>query len=166
MIVEHRYFDPCIMSIIILNAFALTFVWIGISPKITSAIEVGQEGFTIIFMIECFLKLVAYQKQYFNNGWNNFDFMVVVGGIYGLVMKNQITAQLSVFRILRVCRVLRLLKKAKRLYIIFNAFIHTIPAFVNVGSLIMVLIYIFSVLGNRIFAKVKMTGSLDRHKNF
>ena len=70
------------------------------------------------------------------------------------------------FRILRVCRVLRLLKKAKRLYIIFNSFIHTIPAFVNVGSLIMVLIYIFAVLGNRIFADVKLSGSLTQHKNF
>lgn len=70
------------------------------------------------------------------------------------------------FRILRVARVLRLLKKAKRLYIIFNSFIHTIPAFVNVGSLIMVLIYIFSVLGVRIFSKIKITGALNQHKNF
>ena len=92
--------------------------------------------------------------------------MVVVGGIYGLVMKSQLSQQLSVFRILRACRVLRLLKKAKRLYIIFNSFIHTIPAFVNVGSLIMVLIYIFSVLGVRIFSKIKITGALNEHSNF
>ena len=109
---------------------------------------------------------MAYRKSYFLNGWNNFDFFVVLGGIVGLVFKSEITQQLSVFRILRVGRVLRLLKKAKRLYIIFNSFIHTIPAFVNVGSLIMVLIYIFAVLGNRIFADVKHSGSLTQHKNF
>lgn len=56
---------------------------------------------------------------------------------------------------------LRLLKKAKRLYIIFNSFLHTIPAFINVGSLILVLIFIFSCLGNRLFAKIMITGSLD-----
>ena len=81
-------------------------------------------------------------------------------------MSSNITSKLSVFRILRVCRVLRLLKKAKRLYIIFNSFLHTIPAFVNVGSLIMVLIYIFSVVGNRVFATIKISGSMNQHKNF
>lgn len=47
------------------------------------------------------------------------------------------------------------------MYIIFNSFLHTIPAFLNVGGLIMVLIFIFSCLGNRLFAKVMTTGSLD-----
>ena len=42
-------------------------------------------------MIECLLKLIAYQRSYFKNGWNNFDFVVVVGGIYGLVMKSQLS---------------------------------------------------------------------------
>ena len=54
-----------------------------------------------------------------------------------------------------------MLKKAKRLNIIFNSFLHSIPAFMNVGSLIIILIFIFSCLGNRLFAKVKISGSLD-----
>jgi len=91
---------------------------------------------------------------------------VVVGGSIGAVQEDSPAAALSVFRILRVCRVLRLLKKAKRLYIIFNSFIHTIPAFVNVGSLILVMIYIFSTLGNRMFAKVMLHGALTRHVHF
>ena len=70
-------------------------------------------------------------------------------------------AKLTIGRILRVGRVLRLLKKAKRLYIIFNSFLHTIPAFINVGSLILVLIFIFSCLGNRMFSKVMISGSMD-----
>jgi hypothetical protein len=59
-----------------------------------------------------------------------------------------------------------LLKRAKRLYIIFNSFIHTIPAFINVGGLIAVIIYIFAVLGNRLFANIMLSGSLDHYKNF
>lgn len=61
---------------------------------------------------------------------------------------------------------LRLLKKAKRLYIIFTSFLNTIPAFINVGSLILVLIYIFSIIGNRLFATVKQNEMLNRHFNF
>lgn len=88
MIVEHDYFDPLIMSVILLNALALTLIWVGISFELIDLLETIQEVFNFIFMIECLLKLIAYQKNYFNNGWNNFDFMVVVGGIYGLVMKS------------------------------------------------------------------------------
>ena len=85
-------------------------------------------------------------------------------GILSMSLENQPwLAKLTIFRILRVCRVLRLLKKAKRLYVIFNSFLHTIPAFINVGSLIIVLIFIFSCLGNRLFAKVMITGSLDEN---
>ena len=76
------------MSVIVLNAIALTFIWVGISPGLVDILENVQEVFNFIFMIECALKLLAYQKSYFKNGWNNFDFMVVVGGIYGLVMKS------------------------------------------------------------------------------
>jgi len=112
------------------------------------------------------LKIIAYRKFYFFSGWNVFDLIVVIGGIYGLLLQSGFTSQLSAFRILRVARVLRLLKKAKRLYIIFNSFLHTIPAFVNVGSLIVVMIYIFSTTGNRLFADVKLSGTLDHHRNF
>jgi len=44
--------------------------------------------------------------------------------------------------------------------------LHTIPAFVNVGSLIVVMIYIFSTTGNRMFADIKLSGTLDQHRNF
>lgn len=69
-------------------------------------------------------------------------------------------------RILRVLRLLRLLNKAKRLQVIFNSFVHTIPAFINVGGLIMVIIFISSILGNRLFASIMLSGSLDEHHNF
>ena len=128
-------------------------------------VEVFQDILTYIFIIECILKLIAYNLLYFQNGWNNFDLIVVIGGLYGLLTTG-ISQQISILRILRVVRLLRLLKRAKRLYIIFNSFIHTIPAFINVGGLIAVIIYIFAVLGNRLFANVMLSGSLDYHKNF
>ena len=93
---------------------------------------------------------------------------MVLGGVLGLIFKSDVTQKLSVFRILRVCRVLRLLKKAKRLYAIFNSFLHTIPAFANVGTLVVVMIFIFSSLGCRLFAHVKLKedGALNSLLNF
>jgi hypothetical protein len=144
------------MSIILLNAGVLTMVWVGISKEMTENSELLQDIFNYIFIAECMIKIVVYQKFYFYSGWNIFDFTVVLGGLFGTIGKDSFAGKISVIRILRVCRVLRLLKKAKRLYIIFNSFIHTIPAFVNVGSLIMIMIYIFAILGNRVFARVML----------
>lgn len=116
--------------------------------------------------MECVIKLIAYEKFYFNSGWNIFDFVIVAGGLLKYVVQTDITSNLSIIRILRVCRLLRLLKRAKSLYNIFHSFIHTIPAFINVGSLILVMIYIFSTTGNRLFAPVKLNGVLDNNRNF
>lgn len=41
-----------------------------------------QDIFTLLFMAECGLKLVAYKKTYFKNPWNIFDFIIVVGGLW------------------------------------------------------------------------------------
>ena len=165
-VVEYQYFDTIIMTFIVLNAFVLSIVWIDIDPIVIYYTEHIQEFLNVIFMIECVLKLIAYRRFYFNSGWNIFDFSVVAGGLLGLLVQNQLTANISVIRILRVCRLLRLLKKAKRLYMIFNSFIHTIPAFMNVGGLIMVMIYIFAIVGNRAFAPVKAGEYLNNHRNF
>lgn len=152
------------MFVILVNAAALSMVWNNIDAQMMKVSEEVQNFSNIIFISEAIIKIIAYNKLYFKDGWNLFDFFVVCMGILSQSLENQPwLAKLTIFRILRVCRVLRLLKKAKRLYIIFNSFLHTIPAFINVGSLILVLIFIFSCLGNRLFATVMVSGSLDAH---
>lgn len=42
--------------------------------------------FTAIFFIECVLKLIAYGKTYFNNSWNQFDFVVVSSSLFDLII--------------------------------------------------------------------------------
>jgi len=83
-----------------------------------------------------------------------------------MFFSSSLASQLTVIRILRVGRLFRLLRKSKSLYIIFNAFLRTIPAFGNVGSLILVMIFIFSTIGNKIFANVQLNGALTNHNNF
>ena len=63
-------------------------------------------------------------------------------------------------------RIFRLLKQAKRLNAIFNSFINTIPTFVNVFALIMILIFFYSVIGNQLFSLVKLSGDMSDHINF
>ena len=164
-IVEYAHFDSLIMFFIILNTIVLAGVDINNSQIFLKTQKISEFVFLVIFAIECVLKLIAYRKVYFYENWNVFDFVIVCGSVIGLFFENFLGG-VTVVRILRIGRVFRLLKKAKRLYAILNSFIHTIPTFVNVFSLIIIMIYIFAVIGNRLFAHVKIHGSLDTHINF
>ena len=81
--------------------------------------------FTVIFIVEAVLKLIAYGDTYFNNSWNQFDFFVVIASIFDVFMDivgSKALEGLSsapqiarVLRVLRVLRVVRLAGKAKNL---------------------------------------------------
>ena len=44
--------------------------------------------FTVIFIIEMVLKLVAFGGTYFNYGWNKFEFFVVCAAIFDIILNN------------------------------------------------------------------------------
>ena len=57
------------------------------SPLKISLLEASGHIFTVIFLGEMILKLVAYRKTYFKNSWNKFDFVVVNSSIFDLFMQ-------------------------------------------------------------------------------
>ena len=42
-IIEHKYFDPLVMAMIVLNAVAFSFVWVGIDPYMQEVMGIVQE---------------------------------------------------------------------------------------------------------------------------
>lgn len=65
-----------------------------------------------------------------------------------------------------MARVFTLLKKQKGLRTSFLTFIVTIPALMNIGSLIILVLLIYSILGVYLFAQVQLNGALNEHANF
>lgn len=60
----------------------------------------------------------------------------------------------TIVRAFRISRLFRLIKSAKSLRLVFNTFIVTLPAMVNVGGLLVLLLYLYSVIGVFLFAEV------------
>jgi len=48
-------------------------------------VDIFGNVFNIIYTIEVIIKLVAYGWGYFADGWNNFDFTIVVVAWLGLI---------------------------------------------------------------------------------
>lgn len=126
--------------------------------------------FTSIFVIEVLLKILAYGKTYFKDGWNIFDLLVAVGTFSSIFISNFTNLSLggatSIVRAFRISRVFRLIKRAKSLRLIFNTFIVTLPALVNVGTLLLLIQYLYSVLGVYLFAEVKRNGIMNEVINY
>ena len=59
-----------------------------------------------------------------------------------------------------------MIKKAKSLKLMFTTFIVTLPALINVGGLLLLLLYVFAILGMNVFATVKLASPVNGHANF
>lgn len=45
----------------------------------------------IIFLVECILKIIAFRKHYFKDGWNILDFVVTILSIVGTFSYGDVT---------------------------------------------------------------------------
>eukprot|EP00494_Astrolonche_serrata_P031352 UN31621 len=100
--------------------------------------------FLTIFSMEAFLKITAIGwKAYWREGWNRFDFIIVIVSILGGFIKDG--PGLSVARVFRIGRVLRLINKAETLKTLFLTLIYSIPSLWNIGLLLFV-IFLFTPL--------------------
>ena len=146
--IEHKVVTNFILAVIAYNAIALGLLtYPNISASFGSFLQNTCFACVIIFTIELFIKLFVYGKSFFKDGWNNFDFVLIAmswiptGGVF------------SSFRAFRILRTLRLVTRMQKLRIIVQAIIESIP---NVGwaSLLLLLIfYIFAIMGTTLFGE-------------
>ena len=110
-------------------------------------------------------------KLYFNDSWNIFDFILVLGSTIGIVVSSQslfkIKGTTSIFRAFRIMRIMRLMKRGgKSLNLIFNTLVITVQSLTNIGGLLLVFIYIYSIIGMILFGRVKRNGMMNDYLNF
>ena len=53
------------------------------SDEFTAGLNVLNYIFTVLFIIEAILRLLALKLEYFKSGWNLFDFTIVIFSITG-----------------------------------------------------------------------------------
>merc|ERR1719399_2436750 len=94
--------------------------------------------------------------------------MTVLGFIIDQATEVEIGAVMSAVRIFRIARLFRLVRFCRGLNRIFTAFVLSIPKLLNVAAILLLLLFLFSVLGVQLFAKVRFDpdGSHNVHGNF
>lgn len=155
--VTSNKFEIFIIVIIVLNTIILTLTWYGQDSLSIQILEFLNYILAGIYTFEALFKIIGLGfKRYFRDKWNCFDFFVVLGTIASIFITQYTTATIgpatTFVRAFRISRLFRLIKRARRLKVIFETFIVTIPAITNVGGLLFLFIYIYSILGVFLFA--------------
>lgn len=149
-IVEARWFEPWMIGLILFNG-----VLIGLETskdfveQYGGWLHLGNDFILGIFIIEVVLKLAAVAPRfgrYFGNGWNLFDFTVVVLSLIPATGEFALVA-----RLVRVLRVLRLVSAVPQLRLIVATLVRSIPSMGHVILLMSIIFYIYAVTGFHLF---------------
>ena len=153
---DSAWFRHGITIAIILNAtvFALE-TWQTLVERFGSWLELAHDVFLGIFVVETLIKLCAHFpriQRYFRDGWNAFDFSIVV---VSLIPES---AHLStVFRLARLLRVLRLLSTLPELRVLVSTVVRSIPSMFNIMILMGIIFFVYAVAGYHLFHEIDPT---------
>jgi len=144
--IESRRTQHLITALILVNAAILGAET---SPSIMAAagptlIALDQIILTI-FGLEIGIKLYVQRKDFFRNGWNLFDFVVI--GI-SLVPASE---GASILRALRIIRAMRLISVVPSMRKVTQALLGAVPGMGVVVSLLLLVFYVASVMATKLF---------------
>ena len=153
-IVENGWFDALITLFILINIIIMSMKHRDMSPFFEDTFMWGANWFfTVAFVLEAVFKLIAwFPKEYFTgegSGWNQFDFFLVAVSIASKIFDFGSFA--TIFRVFRVLRVIKLIKRAKELKRLMQTILISLPALGNVGSLLLLVFFIYAILGVNFF---------------
>merc|ERR1719317_1801388 len=147
----HPYFDPLIMGCIVLNTLTMCVEYYGASMFYQNVLDGLDTFYIVIFTVEAVVKIIGLGwRQYIHSSWNKFDFFIVIVGIISLFELSG-DASFNVLRLFRIGRVLRLINKAKTLRTHFLTLMYSIPSLWNIGLLIIVVFFVYAVVGMHLF---------------
>uniref|UniRef100_A0A673Y4L5 Sodium channel protein n=1 Tax=Salmo trutta TaxID=8032 RepID=A0A673Y4L5_SALTR len=171
-LITQQFFDIFIMVLICLNMVTMMVETDGQSKEKEDILFLINLVFIIVFTTECILKLIGLRQYFFSVGWNIFDFVVVILSIVGLLLADLIEKYFvsptlfRVIRLARIGRVLRLIRGAKGIRTLLFALMMSLPALFNIGLLLFLIMFIFSIFGMSNFAYVKKEAGIDDMFNF
>ena len=110
-VAESSAFHAFIFTSIVLNSICLSITWYREPEQLVIVMEWVNIVFTLIYTVEMVIKIIAYKMKYFHDGWNVFDFMIVVFAYVGMLSFHVFDINYSVLTtIVRAFRILRVLK--------------------------------------------------------
>ncbi|XP_026077305.1 voltage-dependent P/Q-type calcium channel subunit alpha-1A-like isoform X12 [Carassius auratus] len=164
-------FEYSIMSLIALNTIVLMMKYHGAPPTYDAVLKNLNIVFTILFFMECVLKIIAFGvRNYFRDAWNIFDFVSVIGSITDILVTElwDNFINLSFLRLFRAARLIKLLRQGETIRILLWTFVQSFKALPYVCLLIAILFFIYAIIGMQLFGNLALEedSAINEHNNF
>lgn len=143
-----RFFSNFIIAVILFNA-----ILIGIETYHHHPLLETLEWICVwIFVVEIGLKFkyARTKREYFRDGWNWFDIIVV-----GAAFVPQVAGFSTALRILRVLRVLRIVKAIPEMRLIVSVLVRSVTSMTYIAALMSIVFYVFAVIGHHLFGHIQ-----------
>ena len=150
-IIGARAFEYFIIVVILAGA---ALIGLGTSAVVEERygawLALGNQLVVAVFILEAALKMTALTPRpfrgYFRNGWNVFDFTIIVLSLLPVTGSFAMAARLG-----RLLRVLHLISSVRGLRIIVAALVRSIPSVGYIIILMSILVYVYAVTGYYLF---------------
>ena len=147
---KSRRFEYFIIGLILANAALLGIETL---PQVMNGysywINLGHEITLGVFVVEAGLKIFAQwprPDRYFRDGWNLFDFSIIVFSLVTTAGGFAVVARLG-----RLLRLLRLVSIVPELRLIVATLVRSIPSMLHILALMSLLVYIYAIIGYQLF---------------
>ena len=158
---DSHLFEYTVLFCVILNCVIMMTKHYN-QPAIYNTIQENANlFFTSLFTIESLLKIFAMSpKGFIRDPWSVFDFLLVAGSWIDVTLQLfqiDIHINLTVFRLFRAIRVFRVLCKKGNLRQILATFISSIKSVPNIVCLVILVLFIYAVMGMQVSSKSKLS---------
>ncbi|XP_067852332.1 sodium channel protein type 4 subunit alpha-like [Heptranchias perlo] len=170
-LVSHKWFEPFTIALITMNVLVMACDHYGQTKIFGNVLNWFNLIFAALFTVEAIFKLLGQRQYYFTQAWNIFDFLVVVLSLVVVLLSCLLAESVSptilrVFRIVRLARLLRLVRSLKGIRKLLFTLVISIPALFNIGLLLGLVMFIYSILGMSLFQDLPRESPINDMVNF
>ncbi|KAI8993323.1 Ion transport protein-domain-containing protein [Pilobolus umbonatus] len=166
---KHGRLKKFIMAIVCLNICLIASEFHNEPFWLSELQDYSYLVFTIIYVIECIIKLVGLGwKKWIRSKWNWFDCLIAAFALFLLILRFAVP-DLWTLRAERYCLVLtafRLGEGIEALQTLYHTIAKSLPSIIQVSAVFMATMCLFAMLFMEFFGLTKYGQYGDRHSNF
>ena len=145
-IADSPRFQAFIFAVIVFNAVVLGLqTYDEVKEDIGGLLTVLNDACLGIFVVELGIRIVSYGRRpqdFFKEGWNVFDFVVI-----GAVFVPGVRQNATLLRLVRLLRIVRLVSVLPELRVLISGMGRALPPIGSMGVLALLFLYVYGMLG-------------------
>ena len=145
-VVDSPLFTAIVVATIAVNAVVLGLqTYEGVVDRWGGLLDLINAACLAVFVVELAIRIGSYWPrplQFFRNGWNIFDFIVVMAVFVPGIRQNA-----TLLRLLRLLRVVRIVRVLPDLRVLLLGVWRSVPPLASIGAVTAMILFVYGMVG-------------------